>query len=132
MCTTFGIEFDAMACRAQVRLDAPDEARARALASIAIDEVRRIEHKYSRYRDDGVIASINREAGGAPVPIDAETAALLGYADALWRDSGGRFDATSGVLRRAWDFRGGIVPDEAALEALRPLIGWPKVERDGA
>jgi thiamine biosynthesis lipoprotein len=132
MRATFGIEFDAMACRAQVRLDAPDEARARALASIAIDEVRRIEHKYSRYRDDGVIASINREAGGAPVPIDAETAALLGYADALWHDSGGRFDATSGVLRRAWDFRGGIVPDEAALEALRPLIGWPKVERDGA
>jgi FAD:protein FMN transferase len=130
MPATFGIEFDAMACRAEVRIDAADEARARELARLAIDEVRRIEHKYSRYRDDGVIASINGAAGGAPVPVDAETVALLGYADALWHDSGGRFDATSGVLRRAWDFRRGVVPDDAALDALRPLIGWPMVERD--
>ena len=47
----------------------------------AIADVRRIEAKYSRYRDDSVTTRINRAAGGAPVPIDAETAALLRYAD---------------------------------------------------
>ncbi|MFN9771948.1 MAG: FAD:protein FMN transferase [Burkholderiales bacterium] len=124
----FTIEFSAMASRCAVRIAAPDEARARAWARRAIDEVRRIEAKYSRYRDDSVVAAIARRAGGAPVPIDEETRALLGYADALWRDSGGRFDATSGVLRRAWDFRRGVVPDAAALDALRPLIGWDRVE----
>lgn len=129
---TFGIEFEAMASRCEVRVAAPDEAAAREQAQRAIDEVRRIEAKYSRYRDDSVVAAINREAGGAPVAVDTETQALLGYADALWHDSGGRFDATSGVLRRAWDFRRGIVPEAAALEALRPLIGWQGVERDGA
>jgi thiamine biosynthesis lipoprotein len=129
---TFGIEFEAMASRCEVRVAAQDASAARARAQRAIDEVRRIEAKYSRYRDDSVVTAINREAGGAPVAVDAETQALLGYAEALWHDSGGRFDATSGVLRRAWDFRRGIVPDEAALEALRPLIGWQDVERDGA
>jgi len=132
MLQPFGITFDAMASRCEIRLAAPDEARASAWAQSAIDEVRRIEAKYSRYRDDSVVAAINRGAGAAPVPVDAETQALLGYADALWRDSGGRFDATSGVLRRAWDFRRGIVPEDATLDALRPLIGWQDVERDGA
>ncbi|HYF60477.1 MAG TPA: FAD:protein FMN transferase [Burkholderiaceae bacterium] len=126
------IPFEAMGSRCEVRIDgAPDEAAARAWSRAAIDEVRRIEAKYSRYRGDSVVSAINRAAGGAPVAVDPETRALLGYADALWRDSGGRFDATSGVLRRAWDFGRGTVPDEAALAALRPLIDWPSVERDG-
>ncbi|MEI7446328.1 MAG: FAD:protein FMN transferase [Burkholderiales bacterium] len=128
----FGIGFDAMGGRCEVRLVAPDEASARRLAQAAIDEVRRIEAKYSRYRDDSVIAAINRAAGGAPVAVDDETRALLAYAHALWADSGGRFDATSGVLRRAWDFRRGVVPDDDTLDALRPLIGWDRVEVDAA
>jgi thiamine biosynthesis lipoprotein ApbE len=64
------IEFDAMASRCAVRVAAPDEVRARAWAARAIDEVRRIEAKYSRCRDDSVIAAIARGAGGAPVAID--------------------------------------------------------------
>jgi thiamine biosynthesis lipoprotein len=132
MPTPYRIEFDAMASRCEIRVAAPDETRARAWAQRAIDEVRRIEAKYSRYRDDSVVTAINRSAGRDAVTIDAETQALLGYADALWRDSGGRFDATSGVLRRAWDFRRAAVPDAAALAAVLPLIGWDRVERDGA
>ncbi|MCA3178336.1 MAG: FAD:protein FMN transferase [Burkholderiaceae bacterium] len=128
----FSIEFDAMDSRCAVRVAAPDDVHARAWAARAIDEVRRIEAKYSRYRDDSVVAAVARGAGGAPVAIDDETRALLGYPDALWRDSGGRFDATSGVLRRAWDFRRGVVPGAAALEALRPLIGWERVELQDA
>jgi thiamine biosynthesis lipoprotein len=124
-----GFEFDAMASRCEIRLAGPGDARVWARAGV--DEVRRIEAKFSRYRDDGVIAAINAAAGGAPVTVDDETQALLDFADALFRDSGGRFDATSGVLRRAWDFRRGIVPDRAAFDALRPLIGWDRVERDG-
>jgi thiamine biosynthesis lipoprotein len=129
---SLGFEFDAMASRCEVRLaGVRDEARGRALAQRAIDEVRRIEAKYSRYRDDSVVSTINRAAGGAAVRVDDETRALLGYADALWRDSGGRFDATSGVLRRAWDFRAGVVPTREALAPLLARVGWAAVERDG-
>lgn len=129
---SIGFEFDAMASRCEVRLaGVRDEARGRALARRAIDEVRRIEAKYSRYRGDSVVTAINRAAGGAAVRIDAETRALLGYADALWRDSAGRFDATSGVLRRAWDFRAGVVPAPAALAPLLECVDWAAVERDG-
>jgi thiamine biosynthesis lipoprotein len=123
----FGVEFVAMACGCEVRLLAPDQAQARALAQPALDEVRRIEAKYSRYLDDSVTARINT-ASGAWVAVDAETAALLDFAGALWRDSGGRFDLTSGVLRRAWDFKSRRVPTTDALAELLPLVGWDKVE----
>ena len=103
----------------------------KALAAAAA-EVRRIEQAYSRYPPDSIVARINAAAGGAaPVPLDAEAAALLGFADRLHRDSNGLFDITSGVLRRAWDFKAERVPAAAELEALCNLIGWGRVEFDG-
>jgi thiamine biosynthesis lipoprotein len=128
----FGVDFGAMASRCEVRLMARDEAEARALAQPAIDEVRRVEAKFSRYRDDSVTARINASAGQW-VTVDGETAALLDFGAALWRDSAGLFDLTSGVLRRAWNFKTHAVPSEDALAALRPLVGWDKLqfERQG-
>jgi len=67
------------------------------LDDAAIADVRRIEAKYSRYRDDSVTTAINRASGGAPVAIDAETAALVDFADRCHRLSAGHFDVTSGV-----------------------------------
>lgn len=120
--------FTAMACGSELQLYGEWEASA-AMAEQAIAEVRRIESKYSRYRADSVVGRINAAAGGEPVLVDDETARLLDYADAVWRSSGGRFDITSGVLRRAWDFKSGRLPDQTAIDALLPLIGWDKVER---
>src|SRR6185295_7994355 len=103
-----------------------------AAAEAAIAELRRIEAKYSRYRDDSVIGQINARAGrGEALAVDAETAALLHFAAQLHADSGGRFDITSGVLRRAWDFASGQLPSAAQIERLRPLVGWPQVQWDG-
>ncbi len=103
-----------------------------AIAARAIDDVMRIERKYSRYRDDSVTTAINRAAGGDPVAIDAETAALLDYAQTCHQQSGGRFDLTSGVLRTVWDFNRNppARPDAAALRAARECIGWHDVEWD--
>ena len=122
--------FRAMASDNEVQVDAPDDARGRRAADAAIADVQRIEAKYSRYRDDSLTTRINRAAGGAPAAIDAETAALLAYADRCFAQSGGLFDLTSGVLRRAWDFRRQPprLPDPAALAAACALIGWADVE----
>src|SRR5205823_7806145 len=96
--------FRAMASDNEIQVDA-DTPRARRAADAAISDVRRIEAKYSRYLDNSLTTRINRAAGGAPVTIDAETAGLLAYADRCFAQSGGLFDLTSGILRRAWDFR---------------------------
>lgn len=124
----FRFTFRAMACDNVIEICAP-EAAARAGAEAAMREVQRIEAKFSRYRDDSVIGRINRAAGLADIGIDAETAGLLDYAAACHAQSGGLFDITSGVLRRAWDFKAGRPPARATVEALLPLIGFDKLQR---
>ena len=119
-----------MAAANEIQVQGVDAADAKRAADLAIAEVARIESKYSRYRPDSVVSIINARAGAEPVAIDPETAGLLAYASACHRESGGLFDATSGVLRRAWRFDQARVPDAGQLEAVTRLIGWQHVELD--
>lgn len=125
------VRFRVMACDAEIRVAGratPDE---RAVLDAGAEEVRRIEAKYSRYRECSVVSRINFAAGGGrDIEIDDETAGLLDLADSLYRLSNGLFDITSGVLRRAWDFRSGRLPSQRAIDELLPLVGWDKVRRD--
>ncbi len=116
-----------MASHCEVRVYASDEATARSWSDAATAEVRRIETKYSRYLPDSVISVINRAAGGSAVDVDAETASLLDFGAQLFEQSGGLFDLSSGVLRRAWDFKAARLPSQTALDELLPLVGWSKI-----
>src|SRR2546423_11488715 len=120
--------FFAMAAENEVQVHADDAAQAEMTANAAIAEVKRIEAKYSRYRDESMVSRINAAAGKDPVEVDEETLSLLAFADACFRQSEGLFDATSGVLRRAWNFREPRVPSQGELEALLPLVGWQNVQ----
>ncbi len=119
--------FKAMGSPCELRLYGGAEAEAALRAAQA--EVMRLEAKYSRYREDSLAARINRSAGDSTgVEVDPETAALLDYAATAWRESGGLFDVTSGVLRRVWRWKTGRLPSQAKLGALLPLIGWDKLD----
>ncbi len=119
--------FTAMAGPCEVLLDVDDRGEAASLGELVAGEARRVEQLLSRYRDDNVIHRINH-AAGRPVVVDDETAGLLDFADHCWRLSEGRFDVTSGVLRRLWRFDGSDrVPARAAVRELLPLIGWDQV-----
>lgn len=123
--------FSAMASPCEVLVAGAGADAARRLTAQAQAEARRIEQKFSRYRDDSVVARINR-AEGDWVAVDDETLRLLDFADTCWKLSGGLFDITSGVLRRAWKFDGSAnLPDPAAVSALLPLVGWGKVQVGG-
>jgi len=114
----------------QLELWARERTHADHAAKAAIADVLRIEAKYSRYRDDSVTSAINRAAGGDAIAIDEETAALLRFGDRCHALSGGRFDLSSGVLRRAWDFKRKPphVPSAEEIAASRELVGWERVE----
>lgn len=131
----YRFEFDAMSSVCEICLDDAHSDGEPALAwaaNQAIDEVRRIEVAYSRYRADSIVSRINAAAGGADlVPVDDETASLLHFAAQLHAASDGLFDVTSGVLRRVWDFKAKRVPTDAALQQVLPLIGWSQVEWTG-
>ena len=124
----FHFPFRAMGSPCALHLDADSPAAAQRLAAEVIDEVARLERKYTRYRDDSLTSRINRSAGDPQgVRVDDETAALLDYAETAFAASGGRFDLSSGILRRAWDFRSGKLPSRRKVEKLLPQVGWRRV-----
>ncbi|EKF72873.1 thiamine biosynthesis lipoprotein [Alcanivorax hongdengensis A-11-3] len=121
--------FSAMAspCEVLVRVDSRTRA-AQVLDTVAA-EAARIEQHFSRYRDDNPVWHINN-ANGDWVDVDEEIERLLEFADYCYVISDGAFDITSGVLRRAWRFDGSDrLPGDDQVQALLPLIGWQKVER---
>ncbi|MBW2525656.1 MAG: FAD:protein FMN transferase [Deltaproteobacteria bacterium] len=128
--TSFGYwkgSFRAMGSPCELLVDTADATVAREALELTLGEVGRIESKFSRYRDDSVVGELNR-GEGAPVRVDAETAALLDIAAGLHDRSDGRFDITSGVLRRAWTFDGRAQePQTRLISELRERIGWGKV-----
>lgn len=119
--------FSAMASPCEVLMEVNDEKLARTIFSAVCDEAKRIEHKFSRYRDDNIIYEINNAVGRA-VAVDEETARLINFSDELFRLSDGLFDITSGALREVWKFDGSDrVPEQAAIEKVLSKIGWQKV-----
>ena len=91
-------------------------------------EALRIEHKFSRYRDDSELTRINRSHGRS-VTVDAETASLFDYADQCYRLSDGKFDISSGVLRKLWRFDGSSkAPDAGAVAKILTYVGWDKIQ----
>jgi thiamine biosynthesis lipoprotein len=97
-------------------------------AAVAIDDVRRLDARYSLYRTDSLLCEINRvAAAGGSIAVDPETARLFDYADACYRTSDGLFDVTAGALRQAWRAERAELPDRACLDLLLEKVGWHKV-----
>lgn len=122
--------FSAMASPCECLVRGISEKRARQVTHAVAEEAWRIERKFSRYRDDNLMAAINA-GDGQWLALDDETTRLLDFADQCWQLSEGAFDITSGVLRRVWHFDGSDqVPEPEQVTALLPLVGWDKVERE--
>ena len=112
----------------ELQLYAAEHGQAQRAICAVVAEVERLEQLYSRYRDNSLLSSINRvAAAGDSIAVDVETAGLLNYAATCFRQSDGLFDITSGVLRRAWNFASGCLPDPARIEELLSRVGWDKV-----
>src|SRR6202795_1328720 len=121
-------KFTAMASPCEVLFASTERHAALTVGEIAAQEALRIEKKFSRYRDDSVTAWIH-EHRGTTIEVDQETASLLDFASQCFDLSGGLFDITSGVLRRAWKFDGSDrIPEEAAIEPLLRLVGFGKLQ----
>ncbi|MFK7895405.1 MAG: FAD:protein FMN transferase [Myxococcota bacterium] len=118
----------AMGSPCEIQLYTPKRTDAERVARLCVKELERLEAKYSRYRTDSLASRINDSAGNEQgVEVDEETAALLNFAETAYRESEGRFDPTSGVLRRVWDFKSGRLPSPSALVEVCELVGWHKI-----
>jgi len=123
--------FRAMGSPCEIRIDGEGTGDAAQAVAHVVAEVDRLERRYSRFREDSDLSAINRVAAeGGRIEVDAETAGLLDYAEACYVESAGRFDVTSGVLRKAWRFGrdAGGLPEPKVIEALLARVGWRRLE----
>jgi FAD:protein FMN transferase len=119
--------FAAMASTCEVHLEPLTQRQASEIVGSVADEAWRIEAKFSRYRRESAVSVINASAG-RPVSVDEETARLLDYAEQLFTLSGGKFDITSGVLRRVWRFDGGDhLPRAEDVARVLRHVGWRRI-----
>ncbi len=71
---------------------------------------------------------MSNKSSSQKIQVDDETANLLDFATSLFEMSDGRFDITSGVLRKAWVFDGSNrIPDGKAVQSILESVGWKKV-----
>ncbi|WP_436231530.1 FAD:protein FMN transferase [Candidatus Methylomicrobium oryzae] len=121
-------DFKAMGTPCEIQLFAKVRASAGRAAEAAVADIARLEARYSRYRADSFLSEINRIAAkGGRIKVDDETAGLLNYAATCHEQSGGLFDITSGILRRAWRFDSGALPEQSLIDDLLAKVGWDKV-----
>ena len=118
--------FKAMASPCMVLVDTAYATVGAAVGELVKGEALRVEEKYSRYRPS-VVTTLNEKAGEA-VEVDPETADLIDYAVSCYELSEGRFDITSGALRRVWRFDGsGSLPDPERVSEILAVVGWHRV-----
>lgn len=124
----FRFAFKAMGSPCEIQLFAGTFGEAKRISDLAITDVHRLEARYSRYRSDSLLSAINKVAAeGGRITVDEETAGLLNYAATCYEQSDGLFDVTSGILRRAWRFEQGGLPDDSLVRGLLERIGWHKL-----
>lgn len=118
--------FNAMACPCEILLETIDKELIKLLTEHAYQEAKRIENKFSRYRKNNLIYVINN-SNGSPIDVDNETRLMFDFANQCFELSDGKFDITSGVLRKIWQFDGSDnIPTQEQVNAITPKIGWSK------
>ncbi len=108
----------------------PDRARLRGAIEDAFREVERLEGLLSEWRETSEVSHLNREAGGAFVPVSPETEAVLRLSREIAAATGGAFDPTVLPLLRLWGFFEGAprLPSAAAIERALEHVGWEGIE----
>ncbi len=130
----YAFKHAAMATDFALYLYSDDVEDAASVSDEVFDEIDRVEQLLSNYRESSELSRINREAAAGPVTTDPEMLNFLAAAEHWSRVSDGAFDMTVGRLMKTWGFYRhlGAVPSPKALEAVRGVTGWQKVELDPA
>jgi thiamine biosynthesis lipoprotein len=122
-----GFRFTALGSTGRIRIANVAEATASRAVSESVRWLRDVEPRLSRFRDDSLIARLNR---GESVNADADLMAVLAAADRAHRLTAGRYDATALPLWRMWhDPSRTTWPTTGELADVQAAIGWDALER---
>ncbi len=104
-----------------------------AIGSALREALDRVDALMSTYRADSEVSRFNRHESDEPLPVAAETFAVLAAAQEVSAATGGAFDITVGPLVDAWGFGPQEISAPPTAEAVRALVertGWQKLALD--
>lgn len=118
-----------------VAADAPvDFAREREVNRALEDVLADVDRHMSTYRDDSTLAVFNARRSTEPFPAPPALLAVVQTALEVSALSGGAFDVTAAPMIDAWGFGRrkdpSARPDDAAIAALRPRVGYTLLHVD--
>lgn len=116
----------------EVELHARSRAAAEQAIGAVMAEMHRIDAAMSPHKPASELSLINRDAAAGPVAVSPEMFGLLTRAAEFSRLSDGAFDITYAGAGHLYDYRAGIAPDDAALDAARAQVGWRHLALDRA
>jgi len=96
-----------------------------AAVDAAFAAVEQVHHRMSFHEAGSTVSALNREALRRPLPVDAQTWAVLAAAQRLSRLSEGAFDIAVGAPLRDWGYLPSVLPEPAGP----PFAGnWTDIE----
>ena len=104
-----------------------------AIGAAVREALDRVDALMSTYRPDSEVSRFNRHTSEEPLPVAAETLAVLAAAQEVSAATGGAFDITVGPLVDAWGFGPQEVSTPPTAQAVRGLMkrtGWRKLVLD--
>lgn len=89
--------FYSMGTIVELEVSAYDSVKAAEAINKAVEEITRLDEKYSTYKKESYLSKLNNDTAGK-IKVDAETFAILKICDRIYKLTKGKFDAALGAI----------------------------------
>ena len=121
-----------MGSRFEITVVDLDSIAANADIDLAVAEIDRIEKLISSWDENSQTSKINRNAGVAPVKVDAELFNLIERAIEISKLTDGAFDISYASMDKVWKFDGSMteMPTQSVIDSSVAKVGYQNIILD--
>ena len=121
-----------MGSTVELKFYSPSEELFHRVVDACVERTKEIDRLFSNYRDDSVLAEVNRNAGIRPVSVPGEFLRLVRISVNYSEITGGAFDVTIGSLFELWraETVSGRLPEESRIRDALGCTGFRKIKID--
>lgn len=119
-----------MGCNFEITVVAENTVKAEGYINAAIEEIVRIEHLISSWKETSETSKINRNAGIAPVKVSKELLDLIDRAIVLSRLTDGAYDISYASMDKVWKFDGSLtaMPSADLIKKSVEKVGYENIQ----
>lgn len=124
--------FYSMGSTVELKFYSPNEELFHRVVEACVERAKEIDRLFSNYRDDSVLAEVNRNAGVGPVFVPGEFLRLVRTSIRYSELTEGAFDITVGSLFELWraETRAGRLPARSRIRDALGCTGFRKIKID--